>query len=50
MFSFLIVTVIFGVLVWAARKYIPEFGWIVAIVLVLIWIFRYLLPFLGVTL
>ncbi|MBA2706120.1 MAG: hypothetical protein H0U60_19980 [Blastocatellia bacterium] len=50
MFEFLVITIVLAAIAWAFITYLPKFGGIVAAVLGLIWVFMYLLPFLGVSL
>lgn len=50
MTDFIIVSLVYAVLAWLADKYVPHpIGRIVAVVIVVIWVLRELLPFLGVT-
>lgn len=48
---FLLVSVLFGAVAYLAKKYIPEpvIGSIVVILVILIWIVKYALPFIGAT-
>ncbi|MCR4307892.1 MAG: hypothetical protein NUV80_04975 [Candidatus Berkelbacteria bacterium] len=50
MTNFILTALVFGLLAWLSDKYIPTpIGRIVGFVIIIIWVLKYLLPFLGVS-